>query len=329
LSWFEPSNNGGTSIKGYEVIRENSCTGNFISIYNTTNSSLKYSDTGLAANTCFKYNVKAINAIGVGNASANNVTVTTLSVPVTTRIPNSPTGLNISKTSSTSLKLTWITPSDNGGLPITGYLIQRNGTSIIINTSTNKTSFTDTNLLPIHQQTYRVAAWNIIGLGSFSNLVSGNTNSTAILPLDNGTNPTSTNLGKLISDLEHKSNQLLKQQRQETFAIIHDCRDQIKNASSENKTQIVQACKIKIKESRIKYADLRHQINAELAKLKAQFNLQTHEDRNEEHSEKENDHSKNMTSHFKIKSEKQNKNGKHNQNRDQQGKNHGDHENED
>jgi titin len=301
LIWDAPSSSGGTSIIGYKILRDNSCTGIFVTVSDTTNSSTKYSDTGLVANTCYRYNIEAINAIGLGTM-ANNVTATTLSIPVQTHVPNSPTGLDVKTTSDTSLNLTWTAPSDNGAA-ITGYLIQRNDTTIVVNTLSNKTSYTDSYLLPSHVQTYRVAAWNSIGLGTFSSEVSGITNSTIILPSGNGTNQTSSNLGKLISDLEHQRNELLKQQRQETLVLIHDCRFQIKNASPENKTQVAQDCKVKIKESRTKYTDLRNQLNTELATLKAQLKLQSHQDKNEKHSDNETEHSESKTTHSENETE--------------------------
>ena len=302
LIWNAPSNNGGTPITGYKILRDNSCTGTFVTVSDTTNSSTKYSDTGLVANTCYRYNIEAINAIGLGSIMTNNVTATTLSIPVQTHVPNSPTGLDVKTTSNTSLNLTWIAPPDNGESTITGYLIQRNGTTIVVNTLSNKTSYTDAYLLPSHVQTYRVAAWNSIGLGTFSSEVSGITNSTIILPSGNGTNQTS-NLGKLISDLEHQRNELLKQQRQETLVLIHDCRVQIKNASSENKTQVAQDCTITIKESRTKYTDLKNQLNTELATLKAQLKSQSHQDKNEKHSDNETEHSDNKTTHSENETE--------------------------
>jgi titin len=292
LSWTAPSN-GGTPINGYKILRENSCTGIFVTTSTTTNSSTTYSDTGLDANTCYKYNVQAINAIGVGSIATNNVTATTNPVPIQTHVPNSPIILDVTIVSPTSLKLTWIAPTDNGGSSITGYLIQRNGTTIVNSTSSNETSYIDTNLLPIHQQTYRVAAWNSIGLGTLSNSFSAITNSTMIPPSGNGTNQTS-NLGQLISNLEHQRNQLLKQQKQEIHAIIHDCQVQIKNASSENKTQIRQDCKIKIKESEKKYVDLKKQLQIQLEQLRAQFRLQIHDDKKETHTENEITHLENI-----------------------------------
>ncbi|HEX5457855.1 MAG TPA: fibronectin type III domain-containing protein [Candidatus Nitrosotalea sp.] len=304
LIWTAPISNGGTAITGYKILRDNSCTGTFGTIL-TTNSSTNYSDIGLGANTCYRYNIQAINTIGVGSMIANNVTATTQPAPVTTHTPNSPTGLRVSTVSDTSLNLTWAAPSDNGGAAITGYLIQRNGTTILVNTNSNKTSYSDTNLLPSHQQTYRVAAWNSIGLGTFSNQVSGITSFTISI---NGTNQTSSNLGKLISDLEHQRNQISKQQRQETKSIIQDCHIQTKNASPGNKTQIEQDCKIKIKESRAKYADLRKQLNTELKQLKAEFKLQVEEDKDAKHPDKEKQHHpENKTKHSDDEKEDSNK----------------------
>jgi chitodextrinase len=308
LIWTAPLNNGGTAITGYKILRDSSCTGTFVII--STNSSTKYSDTGLGANTCYRYNIQAINAIGA-SSMINNVTATTPSAPVQTHVPNAPAGLGVIVVSNTSLNLVWSAPSDNGGAKITGYLIQRNGTTIVTNTSSNKTSYSDTNLLPSHEQTYQVAAWNSIGLGTFSNPAFGITNSTIILPSGNGTNQTSGNLGKLISDLEHQRNALLKQQRQETLTLIHDCRAQIKNASPENKTQVAQDCKVKIKESRAKYTDLKNQLNTELAKLKAQLKLLSHEDKDEDHSDKEIKHSENETEHSENKTDQQENMTKH------------------
>jgi chromosome segregation ATPase len=94
--------------------------------------------------------------------------------------------------------------------------------------------------------------------------------------------------------LEHQRNQLLKQQKQEIHAIIHDCQTQFKNASSENKTQIKQDCKIKIKESEKKYVDLKKQLQIQLEQLRAQFRLQIHDDKKETHTENEITHLENI-----------------------------------
>lgn len=289
LRWTVPGNIGGTAIKGYEIQRENSCTGSFVIIRNTTNSSTTYSDIGLDANTCYQYKVLAINAIGSSSAS-NIATATTLPSVTQIHVPSAPTGLVVTTVSNTSLKLTWNTPVDNGGSPITGYLVQRNGTVIVNNTFSNNTSYVDTNLLHSHLQTYQVAAWNSVGKSPVSNSAIGVTGVTIVST--NSTNQTS-NLGQLVSNLIHERNQLLQQQRQEIVTIIHDCHDKIKN-SPMNKKQIQEDCKVKIQQIKAKYKDLRKQLNNEIKAVKSQFQEIKH-DEEEKQSLKEHDHPENET----------------------------------
>jgi len=175
LIWTAPSNTGGTSITGYKIERRDSCTGNFITtVSNTGNSSNTFSNTGLVNNTCYQYRVFANNAVGT-SLSSNNATATTLQISNPIHVPNSPTGLSVAVLSDTALKLTWMVPSDQGGAPLIGYKIQRNGTTIVNNTGSQQTNFNNTGLLADHQQTYQVAAWNNAGLGPYSNVATGKT----------------------------------------------------------------------------------------------------------------------------------------------------------
>src|SRR2546427_611559 len=250
LGWSAPSNNGGTPITGYKIEKKNGCAGSFIILAHTVNSSTLYSDTGLIANTCYLYRVSAINVIGTSSPSADAIAITNSSL---THVPSAPTGLHVTTVSNTTLKLTWHSPSSSGDSPITGYLIQRNGTTIVINTFTNQTNFTDTNLLPNHKETYRTASWNSVGLGAFSNSASGITaNSTSVSPPGTPGNLTGTgtlpsNLGQLISDFVHDRNALLKQERAAILNAIHECHAEIKNASHDDKKQIHDECKAEIK----------------------------------------------------------------------------------
>src|SRR5437879_937103 len=318
LTWSAPSNNGGTPITGYKIERKTACTGSFITLANTGNSST-YSDTGLTANTCYLYRVDAVNAIGTGLPSPEVVAITNSSLQ--THVPSAPTGLHVATISNSTLKLTWHSPSNTGDSKITGYLIQRNGTIIVSNTFTNQTIFTDTNLLPHHKETYRVAAWNSAGLGAFSSSVSGiTTNSTSVLPPGtSGNNTTFSNLGQLISDFVHKRNELLKQQRAEILNAIHECHTEMKNASHDDSKQIHDECKAKIKELREKYKESRKQLQDEFKQIREQFKLQIQNEKiklvnattvvhdlqkeikqseENEQSEKETKHSENSTANF-------------------------------
>ena len=256
MSWTVPSNTGGTPLVGYKIERRDSCAGSFSTLVaNTGNTSTTYSNTGLLNGTCYQYRVFAHNAVGTSLAS-NNATATTLQnpAPSTTSLPSAPTGLSVTALSNTALKLTWGASSNTVGAPILGYQIQRNGTTIVNNTGNTKTSFTNSGLLPAHQQTYRVAAWNSTGLGPYSNNATGTTsNQTSI------TSANISNLGQLISDFVHQRNELFKQQREETLKVLKDCNEKIRSASQENRAQIKADCKDAFKAIKEAYKDTRKQ----------------------------------------------------------------------
>lgn len=260
LNWTAPSNTGGTPLTGYKIERRDSCIGSFSTLVaNTGNSSTTYSNTGLVNGTCYEYRVFAHNVVGTSLAS-NNAIATTLQnpPPPITSPPSAPTGLSVTALSNTALKLTWSVPSNTGGAPILGYQIQRNGTTIVNNTSNTQTNFTNSGLLPLHQQTYRVAAWNSAGLGPYSSNATGTTNN------QTGTTPTNiSNLGQLIADFVHQRTELLKQQREDTLKVLKDCNAKIRNSSQENRKQIKADCKDALKAIKDAYKDARKQFKAD------------------------------------------------------------------
>ncbi len=79
LSWSAPTNNGGSTITGYEIERstDGGITWSTI-VSNTGSTSTAYSDTGLAASTTYTYRVSAINSVGTSSLS-NITSATTLS----------------------------------------------------------------------------------------------------------------------------------------------------------------------------------------------------------------------------------------------------------
>ncbi len=265
LTWAAPSNTGGTPVNGYKIERRNSCAGNFLTIVtNTTNTNTAYSDMGLVNGTCYQYRVFAHNAVGTSLAS-NNTTTTTLQnpIPLPIRVPSAPTGLSVTVLSDTKLKLSWNVPADAGSSPIIGYRIQRNGTTLVNNTGTTQTSYTDTGLLAAHQQTYRVAAWNSAGLGPYSNNATAKTNNqTSVASADIA------NLGQMVSNFVQQHNTLFKQQRDETIKAIKECNEKVKNASQENRKQVKEDCKVALKAIKEKYKDARKQFKEEFKEFR-------------------------------------------------------------
>jgi hypothetical protein len=109
------------------------------------------------------------------------------------------------------------------------------------------------------------------------------------------------NLGQTISDFVHMRNQLLKEERQKIIHLIHECHTKIKNASPADRKQIRIECKTKIHHSREKYKELKNNLKEQFMDLKFSLKLQSDENRNETHIQKEITHFKNKTKHFEKK----------------------------
>jgi hypothetical protein len=83
--------------------------------------------------------------------------------------PISPSG----SVSGVDIALSWSAPSSNGGRAVSGYRIQRSTdgvtfTTIVDNTNSTGTTYTDTNLTPGRTYTYRVAAINAVAIAAGS-----------------------------------------------------------------------------------------------------------------------------------------------------------------
>jgi hypothetical protein len=164
LSWSAPFN-GGSPITKYQIFR--SVDGSAYSLL-LNKTITNHIDTFLVTNVLYEYNVTSINAFG-DSESSNIVDC----MPIVSAVPTAPTVLQGVEEPNGDVTLTWLEPS--AGDP-TGYQIQRKiengGFLILVNdTATPSLTFLDTATDPSVEYTWRLAGWNSLGLGAFSNEV--------------------------------------------------------------------------------------------------------------------------------------------------------------
>ena len=177
LSWNAPSDNGGSAITNYNIYRGNSSGTE--TLLASTGNVLTYTDTTVTSGQTYFYKVTAVNSIGE-SSSSNEANATPTASPTT---PQPPTGLTATAVSSSQINLSWTTSGNNGGSAITGYKIERstdNGNTwgtIVPNTDSTSTTYSDMGLSPSTTYTYRISAINSVGSSSPSNTASATTQS--------------------------------------------------------------------------------------------------------------------------------------------------------
>ena len=166
VTWTAPGN-GGLAISSYTLQYRISGSGSFTTItgIGTTNTIV----TGLANSTTYDIRVAAVNIAGTG-AYSNIV------IGLTFTTPNSPTNLT-GTAGNAQVSLTWTAPTNNGGTPITGYLVEYNSTDpsgpwTPVNTGSTATTYTLMGLTNGTLYYVRVSGVNIVGTGTPSNVIS-------------------------------------------------------------------------------------------------------------------------------------------------------------
>lgn len=81
-------------------------------------TSTSYTKTGLSAGTTYKFKVSARNSIGTGTTTSE-FSIVAATIPST---PASPT--TTYDEAADTVSIDWNPPSDDGGLSITGYILQ-------------------------------------------------------------------------------------------------------------------------------------------------------------------------------------------------------------
>ena len=167
LSWDAPDDDGGAEIKIYRIYRGRISGGE--SLHAAVDNLSSYTDEDDVINDrTYYYQVSAVNSAGEGEKS-NEVDATPTS-DVTT--PSAPQKLT-SSPGDRKVKLGWDMPRDDGGTPVTGYMIYRGNVSEGEKTRVETVgdvvrAYTDENVINNQTYYYQVRAVNSVGEGEKS-----------------------------------------------------------------------------------------------------------------------------------------------------------------
>jgi chitodextrinase len=181
LSWTASTDN--LAVAGYRVER---CLGSACTTFTqvATPTTTTFSDTGLAASTAYRYQVRAADAAGNLSAYSSIMTATTQTAPPDTAAPTAPGTLVASAISASQINLTWAASTDNVG--VTGYQVERcQGaacSSFAPLAAVTTTSYSSTGLTATTSYSYRVRATDAAGnLSAYSSTASATTATPALI----------------------------------------------------------------------------------------------------------------------------------------------------
>jgi titin len=168
LSWSAPDDDGGNEITGYFVEYHD---GDESWMLVATVSSAEHVVTGLSNGTEYSFRVSTYNDAGTGPVSS-----TAVSTPRTT--PGAPTALSVDSLGDGEVSLSWAAPSADGGAVVVDYSVQYSANggsswSTFSDAVSDTTSVTITGLSNGTEYSFRVAAVNSAGTGSYSDAETG------------------------------------------------------------------------------------------------------------------------------------------------------------
>ena len=122
LKWDKPEDDGGKPITGYVVEKLDKNTGRWMPVGKTSPDDLEFDVKGLAEGHEYNFRVKAVNDEGESEPLETEKS-TIAKNPYD--IPGKPTNLEIVDWDEHKVDLKWAAPKNDGGAPITGYVIEK------------------------------------------------------------------------------------------------------------------------------------------------------------------------------------------------------------
>lgn len=167
VSWKVPESNGGSEITSYVVERQDVKRGTWMSAGTTKPNTRELAITKLVEGNEYLVRVFAENDVGASEPAA-------LDQPVTAKNPfcepGPPQNLSCEDVTSTSCRLLWNPPKDDGGAPVTAYVVEKKSQFNARWTKVTKASVRDTelelsDLVDGTDYEFRVSAENKAGIG--------------------------------------------------------------------------------------------------------------------------------------------------------------------
>ncbi|NXE54116.1 IGFN1 protein, partial [Casuarius casuarius] len=172
ISWKAPRKTGNSQIVGYIVQKRKIGANTWVPVTKVPIADRKLKITNLKMGLQYEFRVAAVNAAGVGEASAPSQSVF---AGDPTKIPGQVRDLRVASSDSTSITLTWREPEPKDGVDVKGYEVEMR--------SHDNLNWTKCSALPIEATTYtvkglqakelyflRVRALNDSGLGEAAEL---------------------------------------------------------------------------------------------------------------------------------------------------------------
>ena len=162
LTWVKPTNEGSSALTGYRIETSPNGSSGWSRLAQVGPTVAAYTHTDAEAGTRYYYRIIAINRHG--DSAPSQVVSTT----VAARRPGPPRNLTASA-AGTTVTLNWNAPAEDGGSPITGYQIKRDGgqgwETLVANSGTTETTYLHTDQQRGARLRYRVSAINAVGTG--------------------------------------------------------------------------------------------------------------------------------------------------------------------
>lgn len=170
LDWTEPTFDGGAAITGYRIERSTDDGAFTTLVADTASTAVTYTDSTVAAGRSYGYRVSALNS---QDASAPS-NIATFAFPAAPVAPDAPLAVTATRDNGTVV-LGWTVPAFDGGIPITGYRIERSTDgaafiTLVSDTASPNVTYTDTTVASGHSYQYRVSALNGQGASVPSNI---------------------------------------------------------------------------------------------------------------------------------------------------------------